>query len=304
MEVVKMKLGDIKAFDRPICACIGYFDGIHRGHQKLIEKTIEKAKERNTYSAMISFEPDPWCVIKGIDKIPHITPNQERIDYVETYGIDKFILLEFTKELSSLSPHEFENYILKAMNVDTLVCGFDFHYGHFGKGNVESLKQQTDFNVEEVEEVDYLDIKISSTRIEEAILSGQVDLANELLGHPYSIRGEVVHGNKIGRTLGFPTANLAVDELYVLPKPGVYVGLCDVGDTQYKAIINIGHNPTLNHQEALRLEVHCLNMNEDLYGQILRVSFLCKLRDEKRFDSSKALIKQLKQDEQDAAHYQ
>lgn len=303
MEVIEMSLTAIKAFDRPLCACIGYFDGIHIAHQELMLQAIKKAKEKGAYSAVISFDPDPWCVLKGISEIAHITTKEERIAFVENLGIDKYIFLSFTKELSALSPRDFEQLILCAMNVDTLVCGFDFHYGHFGKGNIETLAQQQDFQVEVINEVDYENEKISSTRIEQAIASGQMSLVETMLGRPYSISGEVVDGAKIGRQLGFPTANLKLDDFYVFPMQGVYYGLSEVEGVQYPSIINVGFNPTLNQQESLRIETHLLDFNQDLYHKKIRVYFKERLRAEKRFASSSELIEQLAIDQANARNF-
>lgn len=303
MEVIEMSLNAIKAFDRPLCACIGYFDGIHIAHQELMLQAKQCAQKNGAYSAVISFDPDPWCVLKDIRDIAHITTKEERIAFVEKLGIDKYIFLSFTKELSALSPREFEQSILCGMNVSTLVCGFDFHYGHYGKGNIETLRNQQDFKIEVVSEVDFENEKISSTRIEKAIENGHMALVESMLGRPYSMSGEVIDGDKIGRKLGFPTANLKLNDLYVLPLQGVYYGLSEVDGIQHPSIINVGYNPTLNQQDSIRIEAHLLDFEGDLYHKTMRVSFIERLREEKRFSSKDELIEQLRKDEENARNY-
>lgn len=296
MDVIYTNLNEIKKSEKPLSACIGYFDGLHRGHQQLVQAAIKQGNANNIASALITFHPDPWCVIKGITDIEHITSLEERIELAESFGIEKFIVLEFTKELAELTPKAFEENILQAMGVAVLVCGFDFHYGQKGQGSVDTLKKQNNFKVVVVDEVDYLDEKISSTRIEAAIKQGDMNLVSMMLGRHYSLNGIVKKGNQLGRAYGFPTANLMLNEQYVMPKRGVYCGYVHALEKKYAAIINIGHNPTFNLQQEMRIEAHLLNFNDDLYEKNIKVEFVDWLRDEQKFESKEVLIEQLNKD--------
>lgn len=304
MEVIRMGIGNIQASPVPLSACIGYFDGLHLGHQQLVRNAIQSANEKNGQSALITFDPDPWQVLKNIDDIDHLTTMEERIKIGASLGIEKWIILEFTKELASLSPDAFLNEILIPMNIQTLVCGFDYHYGCRGLGNIETLKQQQAFEVKVISEVDYEEEKISSTRIEKAISQGQMELSEKLLGRPYSLCGIVVRGNHIGTNiLGFPTANLELSASYVIPQRGVYVGACLVQDQLIRSMINIGHNPTCNHRDKLSVEAHLIDFNADLYGQPIVLYFYEKLRDEVKFNSADELIDQLNKDRLSTKNY-
>lgn len=297
MEVIKMGIGNIQASPIPLSACIGYFDGLHLGHQQLVSNAIHSAKEKQGQSALITFDPDPWQVLKNIDDIDHLTTMEERIEIGASLGIEKWIILEFTKELASLSPNAFLDEILIPMNIQTLVCGFDYHYGYRGQGNIETLKQQQAFEVKVISEVDYKGEKISSTRIEKAISQGDMELSEKLLGRSYSLCGNVVRGNHVGtNVLGFPTANLELSANYVIPQRGVYVGACLVKGQLIRSMINIGHNPTCNHRENLSIEAHLIDFNADLYGQSVTLYFYEKLRDEIKFKNADELIDQLNKD--------
>ncbi len=305
MEVLKMGLNTIQASKQSLAACIGFFDGLHRGHQRLVQSAIAAAKKTHSRSALITFDPDPWCVLKGIEHIDHLTTMEERCRLAEAMGIETMIILEFTKELADLSPQDFVDRILIPLNLTTLVCGFDYHYGKRGQGNVETLKKQCFFHVEVIEEVDYLGEKISSTRIEKAVKEGNMTLCEQLLGRPYSLHGIVERGNQVGtNVLGFPTANLALQADYVLPQGGVYVGGAEVDGKIIKAMINIGHNPTCNHRDQISVEAHLIDFSQNLYNQPLTIYFYEKIRGEIRFNSVDELIHQLNKDRQTTIDYQ
>lgn len=305
MEVIRMGIGSIQSSPVPLSACIGYFDGLHLGHQQLVANAIAAAKDHHCQSALITFDPDPWAVLKDLQDIDHLTTMAERIELGAKLGIEKWIILEFTKELAALTPEAFLNQILIPLNLHTLVCGFDYHYGCRGQGNVDTLKKQSIFDVKVVAEVDYAGEKISSTRIEKAISEGDMVLSEKLLGRPYSLHGSVVRGNHVGtNVLGFPTANLALSDHYVIPKRGVYVGACRCNGELIKAMINIGHNPTCNHRDELSVEAHLIDFNQDLYGQTITLYFYEKLRDEVKFASADELIAQLNADRLNTKNYQ
>ena len=287
----------------PITACIGYFDGLHLGHQKLVECVVETAKNTNTEPSLITFEPDPWKVIKHMEHIPHITPMKKRMQIGESLGIKNWIILDFTKSMANLSVEGFHQEVLGKLNLHTLVCGYDFHYAGMGKGNVDTLKSQREFEVKVVEEVDSEHQKISSTRIEKLLEDGRMEKAAAIMGRAYEIEGHVKEGNHIGRTVGFPTANLLMDDHYITPKQGVYVGEVLCKGIWYPAIMNVGHNPSFNYQNDTSMEAHLLDFQDDIYGEAVVFRFLSFLREECRFPGKDAFMEQLKKDEQTARTY-
>lgn len=296
MRIVNVKLGEIRKQKNPVVACIGYFDGMHKGHQALVNATIEKAKELGVESGLITFDPDPWVTLRNAKDVKHITPLQQRINIAVELGIKNIFILNFTKEMAALSPLDFIK-VLDSCNIKALICGFDYHYGQFGKGDIESLKRDADFEVVVIDAVNDNEGKISSTRITNLIEEGEVHKAEELLGYAYRVEGYVVHGNAKGRTIGYPTANVSVPSEYLEPKGGVYACFALVDGKKYKAMVNIGHNPTFNYTETMSLEAYILDFSGDLYDKRLKISFKYYLRPEKKFKYIGNLKMQLEQDE-------
>lgn len=303
MKIQYFDLNKPTIFDEDITACIGYFDGLHLGHQKLISQVVAHAKADGSVPSLITFEPDPWTIIHHMEIIAHITPMEERIEIGERLGIRNWIILRFEEDMQSLRVEEFHERVLRALHIKTLVCGYDFHYGYHGLGDVDSLMEQHHFQVDVVKEVSSEHKKISSSRIEELIEEGNVEKAALFLGRYYTMRGYVKKGAQLGRKYGFPTANLQLKELYVLPKHGVYVGSVKVADVWYGAIINVGHNPTYNYQQQTSIEAHLLNFNDDLYGKNVVFRFCFFLRNECKFESPQKLVEQLEIDKQKAITY-
>lgn len=296
MRIVNVKLGEIRKQKNPVVACIGYFDGMHKGHQALVNATLEKAKELGVESGLITFDPDPWVTLRDAKDVKHITPLQQRINIAVELGIKNIFILNFTKEMAALSPVDFIK-VLDSCNIKALICGFDYHYGQFGKGDIESLKRDADFEVIVIDAVSDSEGKISSTRITNLIEEGEVHKAEELLGYAYRVEGYVVHGNAKGRTIGYPTANVSVPSEYLEPKSGVYACFALVDGKKYKAMVNIGHNPTFNYTETMSLEAYILDFSGDLYDKRLKISFKYYLRPEKKFKYIGNLKMQLEQDE-------
>ena len=297
MRIIKIGLDSIRCCPVPVAACIGYFDGMHRGHQALIRKTLEYAGKYCCESALITFDPDPWVRVRKDTEIRHITTMQQRIELAAGFGIRNIIILDFTDEMAALTPEEFHEKILGRCSLKALVCGFDFHYGYRGSGSSETLKEAGGFEVAVVDAVTEGGIKISSTRICELIGRGEIEEAEKLLGFPFEMAGKVIRGKGIGRQMGFPTANIQVPEEYILPRPGVYAGFVTVKGKQYKAMINLGHNPTINYTVILSLEAHLLDFSEDIYGERVIVRFVSFMREETRFMNQTNLIMQLELDE-------
>ncbi len=279
-------------------ACIGYFDGIHLGHRSLIDKTIAIAKEKKCKSALITFSPDPWVIIKGMKDIEHLTSLEQRVSLAKSLGIDEVIVVDFTIEVCHLSSSHFVKEILKPLKLNALICGFDFHYGFKGEGNVQLLRKEAEalFEVFVIDSINRGNEKISTSRISNCLKAGDITQANELLGYPYFVEGNVIKGNQKGRTIGFPTANIQLSKEVLLPKVGVYKGRISFDDKIYVAMINLGHNPTFNYIEQLSMEVHIPNFEDDLYGKVVKVTFLEFLREEIKFETIDQLIGQLEKD--------
>lgn len=291
------------SWDTPLHACIGYFDGIHLGHQRLIETAVAFAREQGGMSALITFEPDPWTIIKGIRDIPHLMSMEQRKQIAASLGVECWIILDFTEEMSALSVEQFHEQILFPLPLKNLVCGFDFHYGYHGSGNINTLQAQDHFPVTIIDEISNDCAKISSTRIETYVRSGNMEKAQELLTRPYQMQGIVVSGLQNGRKMGFPTANLQTDTHYVSPKEGVYVGQVQIDHIVYPAMINVGKNPTVADYKENRIEAHIFDFNQNLYGKHVTFSFLHYLRADQKFADLTALQKQLVHDQHQALAY-
>lgn len=302
METMILSLDNKNKINDPLVACIGFFDGLHLGHKALIDKTLYLSKKYGVKSALITFNPDPWVVIKGVDEYEHLSTAKRREELATKLGIDMIITLDFTKEMSMLEPNDFLHCVLIPCNLRALVCGFDFHYGAKGKGNPDMLKRDAAnyFEVEIIDSVNEEDRKISTSRIVEYLENGEVEHANRLLGYNYQIEGCIVHGQKRGREIGFPTANLDVNPEYVLPKKGIYEAWIQVNEVWYAAIVNIGHNPTFNYSNKLSVEAHILDFNQQIYGLNVRLEFIKFLRDEMKFNSIHELVQQMTSDKEKA----
>jgi riboflavin kinase/FMN adenylyltransferase len=297
MKQVVLSLNHQDKISEPIVACIGYFDGFHLGHMALIDQVKNQAKLDKAKTAMISFHPDPWTIVKKSSNITHLTTLADRIELAALAGIDYWIIIQFTKELSELSPKDFVNKMLCNLPLTTLVAGFDFRFGYKGAGDATFLQNNYQcFKTIVVDQVSDDHNKISTTRISVSIANGEIEKANELLGRAYSVKGIVIHGNKRGREIGFPTANVDFSIEYLPPKQGVYIGAVILKDKYYPAMINVGHNPTFNAKNNLSVEAYILDFNQDIYGQELEVIFYKRIRAEMKFASIQMLIDQMNED--------
>ena len=279
---------------KSIAACIGFFDGMHLGHQALVKKTIEEAKLRNIKSALITFDPDPNEVLKK-EKGHHLSSLNIRERLVAMMGIDYFIILPFSLEIASYSPTKFINEFLLPLDIKALICGFDFRFGQAGKGNSDTLKEIMTCDIYVINDVMKDGYKISTTLIKEKLIEGKIEEANELLGYKYFIVGKVIKGKGNGHLLSFPTANVALDEDLPL-KEGVYMGITEVNNISYPSMINYGHNPTFNGNKY-SFEVHLVNYDGSLYGKEIKVYLDTYLRNEIKFNSIEELKEQLIKDE-------
>ena len=279
-----------------ICACIGFFDGLHKGHQELIRQTIKMSEEKHCESALITFDPDPWVTIRKMENVQHLALFEQRVALCEKFGIDRVLVLDFTEEMAALNPDDFCTQVLDRLPLKGLVCGFDFHFGRMGRGDADYLKTHASYPVMVVDSVNDIYRKISSSYITMMVEEGNVEYANQLLGYRYQFLGKVVPGRQVGRKMGFPTANIAFSPEYIVPARGVYGGYIKVKGMWHKAMANIGYNPTCNPTDQLSLETHIIDFNEDLYGEDVIFEFEKYLRDEKKFDTMEELIDRLSKD--------
>lgn len=279
---------------------LGYFDGVHKGHQKVITKAKEIAEGTGMKSAVMTFHPHPLVVLRKKEDIDYITPLEEKIHLIQELDVDLLFVVEFTKEFAALLPQQFvDDYIIK-LNVKHVVAGFDFTYGHLGKGTMETIPfhSREQFLHTTVEKITDHDRKVSSTLIREVIRSGDVEYAQTLLGRPHSVAGVVVHGDKRGRTIGFPTANVEVEEHYLIPPTGVYAVSIEIDTVVFDGVCNIGYKPTFNNEQSLKpsIEVHIFDFNREIYGQKVTVSWFKRIRSEKKFHNVDELIEQISKD--------
>lgn len=287
---------------------IGTFDGVHLGHQAIFKKMKTLAQGIGGQTVVVTFSPHPRQVL-NIDSsnLRFLCTPEEKLKKFEEYGIDNVVIIPFTKEFSRTPSEVFiKDYIIDHIHPDYIVVGYDHHFGKNRMGDFDllsNLKKKYNFKVERIAAQDVENIAISSTKIRNALAVGNVKSANRLLGYTYAITAEVVVGNKIGRTLGFPTANLELPREYMLiNNRGVYACLVDYEGQTYKAMANIGHRPTIGDrsQDNPLIEVNLFDFDGDLYGKQIRVRFIDRIRSEEKFDGLDELKAQLEQDREKA----
>jgi len=283
----------------PLSLSIGMFDGVHFGHQKIINQLGEIAREKNLESAILTFWPHPRTIFNPNDDLKLLNTIEEKTYFLEKHGIQNLFLQDFSEEFRNLTGEQFIRKILvEKLHVKHLIIGYDHSFGKNKSGDFNLLQQlapELGFEVQQVEAVDFGDQHISSTQIRNALNAGNVKLANEMLGYNYSISGTVIHGKKIGRTIGYPTANISIDQLKLLPKKGAYIVDVFLENKRYKGMLSIGTNPTV-FGNSLSVEVYILDFNEDIYGKEISVNFREFLHDEIKFESIEKLIERLDED--------
>jgi riboflavin kinase/FMN adenylyltransferase len=280
---------------------IGSFDGVHLGHKMILSRLIEMSKLMSAESILITFWPHPKSVIKKDTSISLLNTLEEKISLLSAYSIDHLIILNFNEALSLLSADSFiQEVLIEKLQTSHFILGYDHRFGNNREGSLEYLKQHQDkFSIEPIEipkqELDSL--TISSTQIRKALLDGHIKLANDILGYPYLLSGKVIGGKELGRTIGYPTANIFIEEPFkLIPKIGVYAVYVYVKNLRLRGMMNIGYQPTVDG-ETLRIEVHIFDFNQDIYLETIRVECMEYVRPELKFSSVDALIKQLQQDE-------
>jgi len=282
----------------PIGLTIGNFDGVHIGHQALIKKLIAESKKRNLTPSVMTFEPHPKEFFISENAPSRLTTLREKLEFFLDYGIEKVFVCAFNQKFSNISSEAFMGQILKEqLKVQLLIVGNDFRFGSKRQAGIEDLKKNA-FELFEIPEIDLNGKRVSSTRIREGLKEGRIQEVNQFLGRPYTISGKVVEGDKRGRQMGFPTANIHMKHL----RPAL-TGVYAVKLGNRNGVANLGVRPTIAGTPKLLLEVHLLNFNEDIYGQHVQVTFLQKIRDEMKFENIDALIEQIKKDVAHATRY-
>lgn len=286
---------------------IGTFDGVHFGHQKILEKLVSEAKNAGKKSVLLTFFPHPRMVLQKDAKIELINTITERGKLLEKTGLDYLIIHPFSKEFSRTTALEFvRDTLVNKLNISKLIIGYDHHFGKNREGNIAQLTEYShlyDFTVEEIPAQDIDSVSVSSTKIRRALHNGNLKTANNYLGYQFMLTGTVVNGKKLGGTIGYPTANIEVQETYkLIPKTGVYVIKSSIENSTIFGMMNIGSRPTVNGNNQT-IEVHFFDFNKDLYDKNLTIQLLYFLRDEHKFDSVEKLVLQLKKDEQTARNF-
>ena len=297
MEIVHGLLHSINGHDTVLT--IGAFDGVHLGHQHLIGSAVRRARELGCQSAVLTFDPHPDLVIHPERDRLYLTSLEERAEHIARLGADLLIVMPFTRETMGLTALEFMSQVRGAVALRELWIGWDFALGRKREGDLARLRQigqQLGYAVHPVDEFTLADgTPISSTRIRGALAAGDLETAATLLGRPFAVQGPVAEGDRRGRTIGFPTANIDIDQRHVLPADGVYVCHADIDGLRYGAVANIGVRPTFDGTRRT-VEAYLLDFVGDIYGETLRLMLHERLRGEKKFDGISALVAQISVD--------
>ena len=286
---------------------LGTFDGVHIGHQKILKKLIKEAKSLNFESVLLTFFPHPRMVLKQDEKIQLLNTIVEKTKLIEDIGVDNLIIHPFDTTFSELSAEDFVKKILiDQLNLGKIIIGYDHKFGKNRSADINDLiklGKKYDFEVEQISAKEIDDISISSTKIRKALLEGNIELANNYLGHNYSLLGTIVEGRKNGRTINYPTANLKIEEDYKLvPKNGVYIVSSVFENKTVYGMMNIGKNPTVDGVSD-SIEIHYFDFNEELYNKKVSVNLLSRIRDEQKFESLQLLKNQLDLDKEYSKNY-
>lgn len=287
------------ALDRPSIVTVGVFDGVHRGHQQLVRQLVKTAHEHNQAAVVLTFFPHPDVVIRGVKDRHYLTSPEERAHLLGELGVDLIISHPFNEEVRQIRAADFVDRLLYHLQMKALWATNDFALGYKREGNISFLREQGHQKGYTVETIDLVMIdggkRISSSEIREVLQNGDIATANAYLNRSYRLAGEVVHGEKRGRKIGFPTANVAVWDEQVIPQFGVYVCRAFLGDEEFIAVTNVGQRPTFDGQH-ITVEAHLLDFARDIYGAHLTLDFEARLRGEIRFSGIEALIGQIRQD--------
>jgi riboflavin kinase/FMN adenylyltransferase len=286
---------------------IGTFDGVHVGHKKIIKRLVKIAKEENLQANVLTFFPHPRMVVQKDKNIKMLNTIDEKNKLMEVEGIDHLVVKKFTKQFSRLSAQDYVSQILvDTLHVKHIIIGYDHHFGRNRTANINDLKAFGEiygFKVTEISAQEIDEVTVSSTKIRKALLDGDIKTANAFLGYNYMLTGKVVKGKGLGKQPNYPTANINIKETYkLIPKNGVYVVKANINGATVFGMMNIGTNPTVDGK-VQSIEVHFFNFNRDIYGKILEIEILERLRDEQKFDSIESLKNQLSKDLINSKHF-
>lgn len=291
----------------PKVITIGTFDGVHIGHRKIIKRLVEAAQDSMLESAVLTFFPHPRMVLQKEVGIELINTIEERKQILLNTGIDHLIVYPFTKDFSRLSAKEYiEEVLVNKLHAKKVIIGYDHRFGRNRNANIEDLRkygEEYGFEVEEISKQDVDEVAVSSTKIRKALQEGNIERANSYLGSHFLLTGKIVKGKGIGKDLGFPTANLKIEEAYkLIPKTGVYVVKADIDNQEVFGMMNIGYNPTVGGSEKT-IETYFFNLDKNLYGKELQIKMLKRIREEKKFSGLEELIKAMQKDEKFSINY-
>jgi riboflavin kinase/FMN adenylyltransferase len=298
------KIGRGQTYE-PTVIALGNFDGVHLGHQEILKKGLEKAQSLNIKLSVLLFDPHPLKVLYPERKLNLLTGREERLMLFEEIGVHKVFLLPFTSQFANTSPREFAQEILSRIGARHVVVGFNYSFGYQGKGNSEELKnlgEEQGFRVSVVQAQKINDIVISSTEIRRYLLNGEISLAKEMIGRSPKLSGKVVHGDGRGKNLGYPTANIQLQEDLLIPKNGVYAINSKIDGNIYGGMMNIGVRPTFTSDQERTIEVNFFDYEGDLYNKELMISIEARLRSERKFAGLEEIIAQLIKDKEQAVN--
>ena len=282
---------------------IGTFDGVHRGHQEILKNMVNRAKELDGESVVVTFYPHPRQVLSHDSGIRFISTQEEKISHLEALGIDNLIIIKFTKEFAAIPSEDFiKDYLVKNIQPAVLIIGYDHHFGKGRTGDFDMLYElgsQYHFKVEKIQEQDVDNVAVSSTKIRHFLENGDIKHANMLLGYEFSYTGKVIHGQQVGHKMGYPTANIDVaEEFQLIEKQGVYATFAEIDGKSYPAMTYIGKRPTMHDNRPQSIETYIISFDGDLYDKEIKIRFVDFVRDDKKFDNFEALKRQISIDEQ------
>lgn len=287
--------------DKRSVVTIGTFDGIHLGHQKILSRLIKSSKNKDLNSVVLTFFPHPRIILNKYNEVKMIDTLDEKIIHLNEIGIDSLVIHPFDKNFSLLSANQFiKDFLVDKLKIKHIIIGYDHRFGKGREASVTDLKNYADdydFTVEEIKAQEIEKITVSSTKIRNSINQGDIKTTEKYLGRYFNLTGKVVKGDGLGKKINYPTANIFIEETYkIIPKDGVYLVETIIKDKLFKGMMNIGHRPTIG-TNVKSIEVHLFNFNEDIYGKVISIKMISKIRDEKKFSSIEALKEQLVKDE-------
>lgn len=298
MEVIRFE--EIRKFDQQPILSIGMFDGVHKGHQALLKELVQEAEREKTCSMVISFDKHPRQVVSDNEnEVKILQTDSERIEKLSDSGVDYLVILHFTKEIAKLEASEFLDRVIENINPKTLLLGYDNRFGRKGSLQFDEILAKGEYKNIKIRRTQdcvwHKEIEISSTQIRKSLEKGEVNLANQMLGYAYTIEGKVINGYKIGRTLGFPTANIQLTNNKLLPQDGVYAVECQIDDKTYKGVLSIGERATFNI-EGKSIELHIFFFDSEIYFKEIKIQIKDFLREQQKFSSKEELIEQITKD--------